>query len=363
MKAADKIGTATRKSIYLLCGFKLRHLISARELAGSCRLRVSGKPIDMNRYIPIICAVAILCPQGGKPTLAQEGRPIELRRKEQSTGRSADGDDLAAIRRESRAFIEAFNRADAKAVAMLWTADGDYIDEAGQKCQGRAAIEKEYDDFFSRNRGVKIQIVIDSIRLIGSDAAVEDGRAILDRVPAEAPTTSKYTVVHAKIDGKWQMATVRESPVEKPSAYSNIADLEWLIGTWTAEEHGSKSESVCRWGANKSFVERSYSTTQPDGSVSSGIQIIGWNPERGCVQSWNFAADGGHATGIWTPRERGWSADIHGTTGDGTSTTAVNLLTRLDDNTYVWQSIQRTIGGRTLPDTDEIVVKRRTTNR
>jgi uncharacterized protein (TIGR02246 family) len=317
----------------------------------------------MNRYIFIVCAIEILCPQNGTPTMAQEGRPSELREKEQSTGRNADRDDLSAIRRESQAFVEEFNRADAKAVAMLWTADGDYIDQSGRKFQGRAAIEKEYADFFSQNRGVKIRIVIDSLRVIGSDVAVEDGRAILDPVPAGTPATSKYTVVHAKIDGKWQMATVRDSRVERQSAYGNIADLEWLIGTWTAEEHGSKSESVCRWVANKSFVERSYSTTQPDCSVLSGVQIIGWNPERGCVQSWNFSADGGHAIGIWTPRERGWSAELRGMTGDGTSTTAVNLLTRLDDNTYVWQSIQRTIGGRTLPDTDEVVLKRRTTDR
>jgi hypothetical protein len=41
----------------------------------------------------------------------------------------------------------------------------------------------------------------------------------------------------------------------------------------------------------------------------------------------------------------------------------VNLLTRLDDNAYTWQSIQRTAGARSLPDTDEVVIKRQTANR
>ena len=54
------------------------------------------------------------------------------------------------------------------------------------------------------------------------------------------------------------MSTVREAHVETPSAYHNVADLEWLIGTWTAEEHGGTMTSVCRWVANKSFVERSF---------------------------------------------------------------------------------------------------------
>ena len=272
-------------------------------------------------------------------------------------------DDLKAIRNESQAFVDAFNRADAKAVALLWVADGDYIDDAGHKFQGRAAIEKEYADFFNEHRGVKIRIVIDSLRRIGSDAAVEDGRAMLDPAPAGAPAATKYTAVHSKVDGKWLMVTVRDTRMEPASAYGNIADLEWLIGTWTAEEHGSKSESVCRWIGKKSFVERSHTTTHPDGAVSSGLQIIGWNPERGHVQSWNFSSDGGHAIGVWTLRDRGWSADVHGVTGDGTPTTAVNLLLKLDDNAYVWQSTQRTAGGRALPDTDEVVLKRSTAGR
>jgi hypothetical protein len=61
---------------------------------------------------------------------------------------------------------------------------------------------------------------------------------------------------------------------------------------------------------------------------------------------------------VWSPRAGGWSAEIRGVTGDGTPTAAVNLLTRLDDNAYVWQSVQRTAGETSLPDTDEVVIKR-----
>ena len=77
------------------------------------------------------------------------------------------------------------------------------------------------------------------------------------------------------------------------------------------------------------------------------------------MQSWNFSSDGGHAVGVWSPRAGGWSAEVRGVTGDGMPTVAVNLLTRLDDNAYVWQSIRRTLGGTALPDTDEVVLKRR----
>jgi hypothetical protein len=154
------------------------------------------------------------------------------------------------------------------------------------------------------------------------------------------------------------MSTVRDAHVETPSAYKNVADLDWLIGTWVAEEHGGRMVSVCRWVANKSFVERSYTVTHPDKSTSSGVQLIGFNPAAGHIQSWNFSSDGGHAIGVWSAREGGWQAQLEGVTGEGVNTAALNLLTRIDDNAYTWQSVQRTAGETQLPDTDEVVFKR-----
>lgn len=267
--------------------------------------------------------------------------------------------DRAAIQAGSQAFVTAFNQGDAKSIAALWTADGDYVNEAGTRFTGRAAIEKEYGAFFAAHGGHKIKLVIDAIKFLGDSAAVEDGRAMLDPPPPGAPAVSKYTAIHVKVDGQWLMSTVRDARVETPSSYRNVADLDWLIGTWAAEEHGAKTASSCRWVANKSFVERSYAVTHADGSSSSGVQLIGWNPQNGQVQSWNFSSDGGHATGIWSPMADGWSAEVRGVMGAGEPTSAVNLLKRLDDNTYSWQSVQRIAGGQSLPDTDEIILKRK----
>jgi uncharacterized protein (TIGR02246 family) len=272
---------------------------------------------------------------------------------------TASSSDLAAIRAGSQSFVAAFNKGDAKAIAALWTKDGDYVDDAGHTFAGRDAIEKGYAAHFAANSKIQIRVVIDSLKLLSDSAAIEDGRAMVEPAPAGAPGHSKYTAVHVKVDGKWMMSTVRDTHVETPSAFNNVADLEWLIGTWTAEENGAKTESVCRWVANKSFVERSYTVTRVDGTSTTGVQMIGWNPQGGHVQSWNFSSDGGHAVGIWSPRDGGWSAEIRGMTGDGIETSAVNTLTRLDDNAYVWQSTNRSVGGQSLLDTDEIVMKRR----
>lgn len=262
-----------------------------------------------------------------------------------------------AIRQTSQSFVAAFNKGDAKAVAAHWTEDGDYSDESGRTFSGREAIEQEYANFFAANQGVQIKVIVDSIKMLGDNAAIEDGRAYLEPGPG-APAISKYTAAHVRVGDQWLMASVRDSRIEIPSAYKHVEDLEWLIGTWTADEHGTKTVSVCRWIANKSFVERTYTMTNHDGTTATGLQLIGWNPQGGHLQSWNFSPDGGHAVGVWTPREDGWETEVRGVNHDGTRSSATNRLRRLDDNAYVWQSTNRTSGGQSLPDSDEVVLRR-----
>ena len=269
-------------------------------------------------------------------------------------------DELAAIRQGSKDFEKAFNAGDADAVSELWTEDGEYVDESGKNYSGRAEIAAAYGEFFNNNPEAKIQIHVDAVRLLSENTALEDGRAIVSPPPANAPGVGKYTAIHVKVDGQWLMSSVRDSSIETPSSYHHLSDLEWLVGTWTAEELGVKTTSVCRWVANKSFVERRYTITHTDGTKASGLQLIGWNPAVGHVQSWNFSPDGGHAVGVWSPHEGGWTAQIQGITGEGVATYAVNHLTRLDDNAYVWQSVNRTLGGQQLPDTGEVILKRQT---
>jgi uncharacterized protein (TIGR02246 family) len=266
--------------------------------------------------------------------------------------------DVVAIHASAESFVAAFNQHNAHAVAALWTKDGEYIDDTGRSFVGRTEIEKSYQEFFTANPDAKIQIMIDSVRLLTGDTAIEDGRAaVLSPAGDSAPLTN-YTVVHAKVDGKWLMASVRDALTEVPVALTSAADLEWLIGTWSGEEHGIKTESICTWVFDGRFIERKYTTTQLDGTKSSGVQLIGWNPQGGHVQSWSFSPEGGHAVGIWTPQPEGWAAQMTGVTGDGMLTTAINQLRRLDDNAYVWQSVQRTAGGIAIPDTEEVILKR-----
>lgn len=270
---------------------------------------------------------------------------------------------MAAIEETSREFIKAFDAQDAKGVAALWTVDGAYQNADGVLFRGREEIEKEYASLFRQNPNAKIRLSIDSLRLLSGGAAVEDGTASIESPASATPGVGKYVAIHVKVDGKWLMSEVRDSRVATSVAADNVADLEWLIGEWSAEEHGATTTSVCRWIADKSFLERTYSTTKADGTTTSGVQLIGWNHSAGHMQSWTFSSGGGHAVGVWSPVEGGWLAHVQGITPEGVSTDAVNRLRKLDDNAYVWQSIDRTVGGQPLPDTDEVVMKRQPAKR
>jgi uncharacterized protein (TIGR02246 family) len=268
-----------------------------------------------------------------------------------------------AIRKQVDAWTSAFNNRDAKAIAAFWTKEGEYVDESGTSLAGRAAVEAYFADVFAKNAPLKIQLASDSIRLLNENLAIEDGKAIISADTPSIAEVSKYTTVYTKVDGKWLIASLRDSYLEGSEDSKALEDLGWLIGDWVAEENGAKTESKCRWILNKRFVERSYTTTMVDGSVSHGLQIIGWNSQSKHVQSWTFSEDGGHAIGVWSATDSGWLAKVNGHTGANISTTAVNVLKRLDDNAYVWQSTARTAGDMVLPDTDEVIIRRKAATR
>lgn len=266
------------------------------------------------------------------------------------------------IRGQAQQFVDAFNNQDVDAIMNLWAEDGEYIDDSGRRFVGHDALRKGYVGLFKNNAASRLRVLVDSVRLLADHVAIEDGRAIVDPPPAGVPGFKKYTAIHIQVDGKWLLASVRDQHVETPSSFHNVADLEWLIGDWTAEDQGVRIQSHCRWIGNKSFVQRRYIVTEVDGTMSSGVQMVGWNPLDGHVQSWDFSPDGGHAVGIWAPVEGGWIAEIHGVTGEGLTTNSVNTMIRLDDNAYVWQSTGRSVGEESLPDTGEVILKRQTTS-
>ncbi len=310
--------------------------------------------------ITVVAAAALapLVTQSQQPARTDQKRPITKEADPTVKGAGPRTKEITALQATAQAFIEAFNRGDAQAVAALWTKDGEYVNESGQRFEGRDAIEKEYSSFFAAHPGAKVNVVIDSLRIASDTTAIEDGRTLVELGPIRSGDYARYTAVHVKAEGKWLMSSVRDARVESSSPSSQLHDLQWLVGSWTAEEGGVKMEVVCRWIAGNTFLERSYTVKRGDQVATSGVQVIGWNPQAGSIQSWNFTSDGGHAVGLWSPHPNGWAIETSGMMADGTPTRSVNVFMRLDDNAASWKSVERSVGGIPLPETEEVLLNR-----
>lgn len=263
-----------------------------------------------------------------------------------------------SIKQMAVAFKEAFDQGNAQKVASFWAPEGEYIDASGKRLVGQAAIEKAYKTFFKENKNAKIQISVDSVRQIGENLAIEEGRTIVS-IPEVAPEYSQYTATHVIRDGKWSMVSVKESGIAATASLAGLKDLEWLIGTWIAEESGITLTTDYHWLPGNKYMERTFYSASNGKKQVMGKQIIGVDPISGDIMSWTFNTDGSHALGIWAPVENGWAIESRGVTSNGMVTSANNILSKIDNNGCRWQSVHRTVNGTQLPDALEVVSKRK----
>ncbi len=270
--------------------------------------------------------------------------------------------DESAIRASSAAFAKAFNAGDAKAIVARWTEDGIYVSEAGERYEGREAIQAEYEKFFKQYPGVKIHVKVDKVKMLSPTAAVVEGTATLGTPDSPAPASGRFIAIHVKDNDKWSVALARDMLVEANSNEGRFADFGKFVGSWSCQTGSTKVAMNCSWIADKKYLERRFSVTENGAVTMSGTQVIGWNPVEQQITSWLFDSTGGHAFSIWTPQENGWVQNSTGYSSDGTPTGATNLLTYNDDNTITWKSINRMLGDQPLPDTGELVLKKSATS-
>jgi uncharacterized protein (TIGR02246 family) len=273
-------------------------------------------------------------------------------------------DDEAAIRKTDEAYVEAYNKHDAKAVAALWSPEAVYVDpDTGDEAVGRDEIEKEFSDTFADLKDAKLEMNVDSIKFFSPNVAIETGTARIIRPTAE-PDESTYSALFVKRDGMWMLDRVSEEdsptpPSPPPSSYEHLKDLEWMIGSWVDQDEDVTIQTDCEWTKNQNFMNRSFAVVVGDQVDMAGMQLIGWDPIAKQIRSWVFDSDGGFSEGKWTRRGDRWLIQQNGTLPDGRRSSAVNIITRVDDDSFTWQSIQRELDGDVLPNVDEAMVVRK----
>lgn len=275
---------------------------------------------------------------------------------------SADqAEDDAMIRANAEAYVAAYNNHDAKAVAAMWSPDAVYADPStGESAIGRDAIEKMFTDTLSGLGDARLEVNVRSVEFVSPNVAIENGIARVSR-PNEAPLETSYTAVNVKRDGKWLLDRISEEepPAPPPSNYEHLKDLEWMIGSWIDQDDQATIQTDCEWTKNKNFMTRSFAVIVGDQVDMAGMQIIGWDPVAKQIRSWVFDSDGGFAEGKWTRKDNRWLIQQAGTLPDGSSSSAVNVITYIDDNSCTWQSVNRVVDGNVLPNVDEVLVVRK----
>jgi uncharacterized protein (TIGR02246 family) len=299
----------------------------------------------------LLCLL-VLCGLASDPLWGQEAA--------QPPAEAQPPGDEAAIRKTVEAYVQSFNKHDAKALADHWSPEAVYTNRlTGEEAVGRAAIAEQFATLFKEQPQLKLEVQLESVQLLSPGAAVEHGTAKL-MAPQGEPEEIKYTAIYVKRDGQWLLDRVTDGAgdAQPPSHYEQLKTLEWMVGTWVDEDESASVTTECNWTKNRNFLTRSFSVAVEGRIEMSGMQIVGWDPAAKTIRSWTFDSDGGFAEATWTFKKDRWHIHNKGVLADGRKASAVNIVRPVDANSFTWQTTERTAGGELLPNIDEVLIVR-----
>lgn len=135
---------------------------------------------------------------------------------EQNTYDEQNSKDLLTFKNFAKEFTNAWNQHDSKALADLWTIDGDLLSPWTQTdlIKGREAIKKYFfDEYQEIMKDSTLEANIDNFRMIDSETAFVDvdftlsGMSI-EGIPAE-PFNNHAVFVLVQKEGKWKIQVAR----------------------------------------------------------------------------------------------------------------------------------------------------------
>ncbi len=264
---------------------------------------------------------------------------------------NAQGEEEKAVRETIAAYRQALAKRDVDAVKEFWTADADYVDQMGRVYNIHNGLSEAkrlaQDEMHLAHFAPKTETL--GVRFVTDDVALEDGT--FERVGSAAGPSAqgRFTAVWVKRDGKWQIDSLRESPVRVENSTEALDDLAWLIGEWQAEGEQAKAEVVCRWGQGQTYIVAYLKLETPEGPVTA-TQLIGWDPNQQRIRSFLFDSRGAFTEGIWTDEGDAWVVKATETHPNGKRVSSTRLYSRIDEDTAIWESIDDDAPGAATAD-------------
>jgi uncharacterized protein (TIGR02246 family) len=267
--------------------------------------------------------------------------------------------EKAAVIANDRAYEAAYAKGDAKTLANFFAEDAVYTSDDGRIFSGRAAIEDSIRAAFVGNKGAKLAINVDTVRVLSPDAVVEKGSTSVTSKSGEA-SGALYTAIHVKKDGKWKISELVETPLPTVTPHQHLSELAWLIGEW--EESDKTSDVTVRsqyvWARGGNFITRNVSVKREGDPVFEGWQIVGWDPVEERIRSWTFDTEGGFAEGRWTREGQRWLVRESGVAPDGSRTSSESTFTKVSADRLSFESNNRTLDGEPQPSIGRIEINR-----
>jgi uncharacterized protein (TIGR02246 family) len=243
----------------------------------------------------------------------------------------------------------------------MFTPQAEMVNENGGMTKGREAIEQLLTKEFKETPESSMEIAIETIRVLSSDLAIEEGFVQSKDSAKDAGDISAYSAIHAKIDGKWLLVSVRDwgLPPGQLTPHDRLQDLAWLTGDWVEESANSVVRSSCKWHDNGNFLMQEFNVHVGGTIAMTGTVRVGWDAVRKQFKSWVFDSHGGHSEGYWTRDNDQWIVKSQGSTASGEASSATNIYRPIDADTVIWKSIDRVVDGEATEDMGPITLKRR----
>ena len=281
------------------------------------------------------------------------------------------GRDEQGVRAAAQRYREALDRGDGAALAAMWTADGDIVNDQGEVLQGRATVAATSKPVAG---GPQPSFRVDdtSLRFLSDTVALEDGTVAVSLPGLARPLRGRFSATWVREADGWKIAALREDRLDAEAGGEKLEDLDWMVGEWVVvdDRAGGKPaaagqspiEMTVRWNANRTFLLRDVKIAAPgdprDAAALHVTQRIGWDPLARQIRSWVFSSDGGHGEAVWTRDGDSWVARTTAVLPDGSQTSSLNIYTFDGKDRCGWRSLPTHVGGEQMPPLNLTMIRK-----
>lgn len=271
-----------------------------------------------------------------------------------ATGAVVAADVAAELKAASAAYAAAYNKSDYAALADQWTERATLV-EGRLELEGREAIVNSLRAWRERHPEATLEITVRDVDLLAEPLARVAGTLTFRSKPGAKPVTSRFTSLRVREGAAWRLA---ESIVVSEHAAA-LDDLDWLVGTWTAQAGGAEA-------SGKTSIEAVYEKQlggyclvgrtriqSAAGPAVEALEIIHADRASGEYRSWVFDSTGAQGEGVLEFDGSSLEKTMVGVPADrvpGVVARWTQVIAPSGEGRVTMHSIERSIDGVALPD-------------